>query len=184
MNIWSTNRSFLTPSLLRNILECSCSIWPTSQLLSTLISFTLFHHTSSCTHYSHTPGLQHTSNSSIRLFIHTSIYRHTCTNLRAGTPITGHDTSHSTLHRYTRICNTWVTNPWLQYLVLGTMSSRGVHENKCLPCLGIKSKTTRQHDDINAHNFSNISLVFSCICFYSMNIWSTNRYYFLTQEQI
>ena len=26
MNIWSTNRYFLTPSLLRNVLECSCPI--------------------------------------------------------------------------------------------------------------------------------------------------------------
>ncbi len=40
-----------------------------------------FHYTNSCTHFIHTPGLQHTSNSSIRLLIHTSINRHTCINL-------------------------------------------------------------------------------------------------------
>ncbi len=30
---------------------------------------------------------------------------------------------------------------------------------------------------IHAHNFSYISLFCSCILFYSMNIWSTNRYF-------
>ncbi len=46
----------------------------------------------------------------------------------AGTPITRCDTSHSTLHRNSRICNIWVTNPWPQFLVLGTMSTRAVRE--------------------------------------------------------
>ncbi len=81
------------------------------------------------------------------------------------------------MYRNTRMCNTWITNPWPQFLLHGAISRRAEHENKHLPCLGNKPKTTRQHNVYSHSQFFHYNPLFcSFILFYSMNIWSTNRY--------
>ncbi len=176
MNIWSTNRYILTPFLLGNVSECSCSIWPISSVLSILTSFTLFHFTNSCTHCAHTHQVQM---SDCLYILSTDIYVQTW----FGKYIIGHDTSISTIHRNTRMCNTLVTNPWPNFLILGAMSRITIHEHKCVPCLRIKPKTASKHDFIHTYNFSYNSLFCCCLLFYAMNIWSTNRYFLTMMDQ-